>query len=90
MPAAGRIADSIGADGPSRRQSRLDRTTGTAAGGLGGSRLPTLVRWILIGPKTPRIIKGRAAYPACPAGNYPNGRTVCHAERIKSPRAHKI
>jgi hypothetical protein len=44
MPAAGKTADSTGDDDPSRHPSRLARTSGTAAGGHGGSRLPTLVR----------------------------------------------
>jgi hypothetical protein len=42
-PVAGRIAGSTGGDGPSRRRSRPDRTSGTVGGGRGGSRLPTLV-----------------------------------------------
>ena len=43
MPAAGTTAGSTGGDVPSRRRTRLDRTSGTAAGGGDGSRLPTLV-----------------------------------------------
>jgi hypothetical protein len=44
MPAAGKTADSTAGDDPSRHPLRRDRTNGRAAGGHGGSRLPTLVR----------------------------------------------
>ena len=44
MPAAGKTADSTGGDDPSRHPLRRVHTSDRAAGGHGGSRLPTLVR----------------------------------------------
>ena len=81
MPAAGKTAGSTDGGGPSRCRSRLDRTSGTAAGGRGGSRLPTLVRML----HDPGIIDGRVAYTGCPPGNYADRRNVCQTERIALP-----
>ena len=70
---AGRTAGSTGGDGPSRRRSRLDRTSGTGGGGHGGARLPTLVGRF----SQSRIMGGRVAYAACRPGNYADRHNVC-------------
>ena len=84
-PAAGKTAGSTGGDGPSRCRSRLDRTSGTAAGGRDGSRLPTLVRVL----RDPGIIDGRVAQAGCRPGNYAERRNVCQwrESHYRSPRA---
>jgi len=92
-PAAGKTADSIGGDGPSRYRSRRDRTSGRDGGERAESRLPTLVGSSLFEPATPRIIGGRVACTTCQPGNYAARRDVLPSEdnrHYRNPRAQEL